>query len=600
MTQILHLLRLFLCHSSGDKAAVRDLYKRLRADGFDPWLDEENLLPGQNWQREITAAVRKSDIVLVCLSRDSINKKGFVQREIKYALDVAEEQPDGSIFIIPLKLEECDIPERLSHLQWVNFFEDGSYEKLLTSLREKSGGPHVGGGAGDLPAQPAHKGRYSGKEILRDLFKGLLFIACVLAIKIAVEQTRLGKQLSLMIYDFLSLSLSADNVPVTVVDISDLEPENFDVGGRAGRATPREALREIIQAISENNPKAIGVAIDFSPDANGYIHPRDPEFFEFCLDLQRKSGVPVFLGIYRNRSEPAENWLGDKKYQMLAANLLIPNDSRRMLSEIQVAGERTPGRLAEASKPGRAMSVALADSYGQESGGPSIWLQQLRESVIDRLSSAGFIEKTFEKRLGPGLTVTEFLVDFSQLDYIEAGTIRTINPEVLRDQIHRRRFAGKVVLIGDATLGKATDLFVVPGRDRPYPGIFLHACAAYTLIEAPLYEVTGRGRLGIDIFFSLAILSAVILIRLYYKNRTAGKGTPHRLQGIFTLLIVIAAMIGAVVFVRATRVMWDDFLLAPVVIVFHPSLERRLGNFWEWLRKQAATRLIIKRNGGSR
>jgi hypothetical protein len=37
-------LRVFLCHSSQDKPAVRELYKRLGGEGWiDPWLDEENL-----------------------------------------------------------------------------------------------------------------------------------------------------------------------------------------------------------------------------------------------------------------------------------------------------------------------------------------------------------------------------------------------------------------------------------------------------------------------------------------------------------------------------------------------------------------------------
>ncbi len=46
-------IRAFLCHSSGDKVAVRDLYLRLKADGFLPWLDEENLIAGQDWEYEI-------------------------------------------------------------------------------------------------------------------------------------------------------------------------------------------------------------------------------------------------------------------------------------------------------------------------------------------------------------------------------------------------------------------------------------------------------------------------------------------------------------------------------------------------------------------
>ena len=40
--------RVFLCHSSADKEAVRKFYQRLRRDGFKPWLDEEDILPGQD------------------------------------------------------------------------------------------------------------------------------------------------------------------------------------------------------------------------------------------------------------------------------------------------------------------------------------------------------------------------------------------------------------------------------------------------------------------------------------------------------------------------------------------------------------------------
>lgn len=43
-------LKVFLCHASADKPAVRDLYKRLVADGVDAWLDAESLVAGQNWQ----------------------------------------------------------------------------------------------------------------------------------------------------------------------------------------------------------------------------------------------------------------------------------------------------------------------------------------------------------------------------------------------------------------------------------------------------------------------------------------------------------------------------------------------------------------------
>jgi len=71
-------LKVFLCHASADKPAVRDLYRRLEGDGVDAWLDSEDIIPGQNWQIEIPNAVHGSDVVLVCLSENSVNKEGYV------------------------------------------------------------------------------------------------------------------------------------------------------------------------------------------------------------------------------------------------------------------------------------------------------------------------------------------------------------------------------------------------------------------------------------------------------------------------------------------------------------------------------------------
>lgn len=131
-------LRVFLCHSSGDKPAVRKLYRRLRDDNIQSWLDEEDLLPGQDWAVEIPKAVRAADIVLVCLSQGSTTKTGYVQKEIKHALDVADEQPEENIFIIPVKLEECEVPNRLSRWQWVNLFEERGYERLMLALNARA------------------------------------------------------------------------------------------------------------------------------------------------------------------------------------------------------------------------------------------------------------------------------------------------------------------------------------------------------------------------------------------------------------------------------------------------------------------------------
>lgn len=127
-------LRVFLCHASEDREIVRKVHKRLNEDGIYAWVDKENLLPGQDWRLEITKAVRNSDVVLVFLSKHSVEKKGFVQKEIKLALDEAEKLPEGKIFIVPILLEECVVPERLKNFQWVELYDSSGYRRIKNAL----------------------------------------------------------------------------------------------------------------------------------------------------------------------------------------------------------------------------------------------------------------------------------------------------------------------------------------------------------------------------------------------------------------------------------------------------------------------------------
>jgi hypothetical protein len=128
----------FLCHSSDDKPRVKKLFEQLRNDNVVPWLDEEVLLGGQEWEKVIRKAVRSADVVIVCLSRKSVSREGFVQKEIGLALDKAEEKPEGTIYIIPLRLERCNVPDRLKRWHWLNLYTKNGYKKLIKTLATRA------------------------------------------------------------------------------------------------------------------------------------------------------------------------------------------------------------------------------------------------------------------------------------------------------------------------------------------------------------------------------------------------------------------------------------------------------------------------------
>lgn len=132
-------LLVFISHAKEDNAAAKRLYKRLKEDGFNLWLDEENLLPGQNWSLEIEKAMRASDAILLCFSEVSIAKSGYIQKEYKRAMSILEEKPEGALFVIPVRLDECDMPNFIRELHWMDYPED--YDKLLLALQSKGENP---------------------------------------------------------------------------------------------------------------------------------------------------------------------------------------------------------------------------------------------------------------------------------------------------------------------------------------------------------------------------------------------------------------------------------------------------------------------------
>ena len=137
MTETKRPLKVFLCHAHADRDPVRGLYTRLKREGVDVWLDKEKLLPGADWEYEIRKAVREADVVVVCLSKQ-FNQAGFRQKEVRLALDTAMEQPEGEIFIIPARLEECDNLESLGKWHWVDLFESDGFQRLIMALRVRA------------------------------------------------------------------------------------------------------------------------------------------------------------------------------------------------------------------------------------------------------------------------------------------------------------------------------------------------------------------------------------------------------------------------------------------------------------------------------
>jgi len=126
--------RIFISYAREDANLVRQIYTRLSTEGFRPWLDTEEILPGQDWDRAITKALRQADFIMVCLSSRSVAKRGYLQKEFKQAMDQWSQMLSDDIYLIPVRLDECKVPEQFNSLQWVDYSRADGWRRIQKSI----------------------------------------------------------------------------------------------------------------------------------------------------------------------------------------------------------------------------------------------------------------------------------------------------------------------------------------------------------------------------------------------------------------------------------------------------------------------------------
>lgn len=126
--------QIFISYAQEDSRQVKKLYWRLEEAGFRPWMDAEDLLPGQDWRRAIEDALSESNLVILCLSSRSADSRGFIRKEMNEAVDLWQNLSSRDGFFIPVRLEECEVPKRVRVYPQVDLFEEDGWEKLLQTI----------------------------------------------------------------------------------------------------------------------------------------------------------------------------------------------------------------------------------------------------------------------------------------------------------------------------------------------------------------------------------------------------------------------------------------------------------------------------------
>lgn len=128
----------FISYATPDRLRVSNFELKIGSQNIETWMDYKKILGGQNWDFEIKKALKKATIVVAFFSKNSVDRRGYVQRELKLALDAMEEKLIDDIFLIPIRLDkDVTIPEQLKNLHVIDADEENSSDKIVDAIRHQ-------------------------------------------------------------------------------------------------------------------------------------------------------------------------------------------------------------------------------------------------------------------------------------------------------------------------------------------------------------------------------------------------------------------------------------------------------------------------------
>lgn len=124
----------FISYGRPNLEQARAVYEWLTRGGLTCWMDEKSLRTGQVWRQEIAKAIRECEIFIACLSKKSVSRRGFFQNELRSAYEELRNIPPSQPFLLPVRLDDCEIPSEIEGVHYIDFFTPEGPTRLLQDI----------------------------------------------------------------------------------------------------------------------------------------------------------------------------------------------------------------------------------------------------------------------------------------------------------------------------------------------------------------------------------------------------------------------------------------------------------------------------------
>ncbi len=141
----------FISYVNENWEAVDKICIKLKSHGIQVWLDKDEIKPGTRWKQAIRGAIRDGAFFIACFSEEYNKRdKTYMNEELTFAIEELRRRPTDRVWFIPVKLNECEIPDRdigggetLKDLQYVELYKDwdNSLQRIVDVIQPESSIP---------------------------------------------------------------------------------------------------------------------------------------------------------------------------------------------------------------------------------------------------------------------------------------------------------------------------------------------------------------------------------------------------------------------------------------------------------------------------
>ena len=126
----------FLSYVTENRDSIKHLDKDLTDYGIDVVTDYKYVSGGDNWRNRIRNLIYESGYFILCFSKEfNEREESVAYRELDYAIERASDFPPDRKWIIPVRINECTIPNReirpgvmLTDLNWTDLFPNTKWD----------------------------------------------------------------------------------------------------------------------------------------------------------------------------------------------------------------------------------------------------------------------------------------------------------------------------------------------------------------------------------------------------------------------------------------------------------------------------------------